>query len=373
MTDFDNAIGHYLQYDSTICCQNLLTFVEFVSCLKYEKLLCLTCLLKDSWLQCQMEGGYFLHPLRSASSLSIFLSTDISLLRGSQIVWLHINRLQNNKEYIPSCSYRLLSFCLVQSHNFWLIWACWMISRSWLQTRVLWALACMTGRQVERLWPRHLHLTRVIELIYFVWHAKFSCTIAFVVLFRWMEGNRVCIIMCTANQCLFQKCYFYITAVIHHKDVGWSHGVNTAVTAILMSFGSKFSCGAENFIIIHYFCLNKLADWADTNGFKFSPSKTVCIHFCKLRKLHPEPTLLLNGTPVPVLEETKFLGIVFDHKLSFIPHIKHLKDKCTKALNLLRVLAHTSWGADQETLLHLYRSLIRSKLFLWLHSLWICS
>ena len=31
-------------------------------------------------------------------------------------------------------------------------------------------------------------------------------------------------------------------------------------------------------------------------------------------------------------------------------------------LNLLRVLAHTSWGADQETLLHLYRSLIRSKL-----------
>ena len=43
-----------------------------------------------------------------------------------------------------------------------------------------------------------------------------------------------------------------------------------------------------------------------------------------------------------------------------MPHIKHLIDKCTKALNLLRVLAHTSWGADQESLLHL--SLIRSKL-----------
>jgi len=93
-------------------------------------------------------------------------------------------------------------------------------------------------------------------------------------------------------------------------------------------------------------CLNKLADWADTNGFKFSPSKTVCIHLCKLRKPHPEPTLLLNGTPVPVVEETKFLGVIFDRKLSFIPHIKHLKDKCTKALNLLRVLAHTSWGAE---------------------------
>ena len=31
-------------------------------------------------------------------------------------------------------------------------------------------------------------------------------------------------------------------------------------------------------------------------------------------------------------------------------------------LNLLRVVAHTSWGADQQTLSHLYRSLIRSKL-----------
>jgi len=33
-----------------------------------------------------------------------------------------------------------------------------------------------------------------------------------------------------------------------------------------------------------------------------------------------------------------------------------------KALNLLHVVAHTSWGADQHTLLHLYRSLVRSKL-----------
>ena len=33
-----------------------------------------------------------------------------------------------------------------------------------------------------------------------------------------------------------------------------------------------------------------------------------------------------------------------------------------KALNLLKVLAHTSWGADRVTLLNLYRSLIRSKL-----------
>jgi len=109
-------------------------------------------------------------------------------------------------------------------------------------------------------------------------------------------------------------------------------------------------------------CLNKLWDWADTSGLKFSSSKTVCMHFCRLHKLHQDPLFILNGSAIPVFEETKFLGIIFDRKLSFLRHIRHLKDMCTKALNLLRVVAHTTWGADHQTLIHLCRSLIRSKL-----------
>jgi len=42
--------------------------------------------------------------------------------------------------------------------------------------------------------------------------------------------------------------------------------------------------------------------------------------------------------------------------------VRYLKNKCIKALNLLRIVAHTSWAADRHTILHLYRSLIRSKL-----------
>ena len=95
-------------------------------------------------------------------------------------------------------------------------------------------------------------------------------------------------------------------------------------------------------------CLNKLSDWADTNGFKFSSSETVCMHFCRLHKLQQDPVLTLNGSPIPVVEETKFLGIIFHRKLSFLLHIRHLKEKCTKALNLLRDVAHTTWGADQQ-------------------------
>jgi len=109
-------------------------------------------------------------------------------------------------------------------------------------------------------------------------------------------------------------------------------------------------------------CLNGLQSWADENGFQFSKTKTVCIHFCRQRTLHPDPDLKLYGATVPVVEETKFLGLIFDSKLTFGPHIKYLKDKCVRAMNLLRVVAHTNWGADSETLLKLYRSHIRSKL-----------
>ena len=109
-------------------------------------------------------------------------------------------------------------------------------------------------------------------------------------------------------------------------------------------------------------CINRIEDWALHNGFKFSKSKTQCVHFCQLRKVHDDPELYLYGSLIPVVEDFKFLGIIFDRKLSFIPHIKYLKAKCLKALNLLKVLSHTNWGADRTVLLQLFRSLIRSKL-----------
>ena len=109
-------------------------------------------------------------------------------------------------------------------------------------------------------------------------------------------------------------------------------------------------------------CLNKIQKWALENGFKFSKTKTQCMHFCQLRGLHNDPVLKLDGVDIPVVDQYKFLGIIFDRKLSFIPHINYLKAKCQKALQLLRVVAHTDWGADKLTLLKLYRSLVRSKL-----------
>ena len=56
-------------------------------------------------------------------------------------------------------------------------------------------------------------------------------------------------------------------------------------------------------------CLNKIERWANENGFRFSKIKAVCMHFFQQRILHPEPDLKLYRNPIPVVEETKFLGL----------------------------------------------------------------
>ena len=102
-------------------------------------------------------------------------------------------------------------------------------------------------------------------------------------------------------------------------------------------------------------------DWTTKRGFKFSASKTCAVTFSRKHTV-PQPQLTLYGQPIPYKDSTKFLGLIFDTRLTFQPYIEQLKVDCTHRLNLLRVLSHTSWGADRKTLERLHSILILSKL-----------
>lgn len=108
--------------------------------------------------------------------------------------------------------------------------------------------------------------------------------------------------------------------------------------------------------------INRVSTWADRRGFRFSASKTVAMHFCRKRGVHPDPDLYLGNRRISCVETTRYLGLVFDSRLTWVPHFRYIKASCQKALSLLRVLSHTSWGADRDTLLLLHRTLILPKL-----------
>ena len=74
------------------------------------------------------------------------------------------------------------------------------------------------------------------------------------------------------------------------------------------------------------------------------------MHFYSLRKMHNYPAIKLEGTKILIVDEYKFLGVIFNKTLSFIPHLKHMKSKGNKVLQPQRVVTHTKWGANWQTL-----------------------
>ena len=106
--------------------------------------------------------------------------------------------------------------------------------------------------------------------------------------------------------------------------------------------------------------INRSEKWSLKNGFTISKNKTVAMHFCSDKKCM-DPVLKLDNDHIQFVKEAKFLGLIWDTKLTFEPQIKYLKARCQKSLNILKVLSRTEWDADRTTLLKLYRSLVRSK------------
>ena len=170
---------------------------------------------------------------------------------------------------------------------------------------------------------------------------------------------------------------------IHGQETGVPQGSILSVTLFILKINSiadvipasfekslfvddfSITCSSRNMASIErqlQLCLNKVEKWADENGFKFSKTKTVCMHFCNKRKLHPDPTLTIYNSQIPVVSQTKFFGVIFDSKLNFKAHIDYIRQKCEKAMNLLKVVAKMDWGADRSVLMRLYRSFVRSRL-----------
>ena len=108
--------------------------------------------------------------------------------------------------------------------------------------------------------------------------------------------------------------------------------------------------------------IDAAAAWASARGFKFSPEKTKAIRFCRLRRREEIPTLFLNGSILPYEDSIKYLGIIFDQKLTFAHHINEIVCNVKLRLNILKVVSSCNWGADRTTLLRMYQALCLSKI-----------
>lgn len=106
--------------------------------------------------------------------------------------------------------------------------------------------------------------------------------------------------------------------------------------------------------------MNRIFEWANSIGITFSPGKTKFIIFSRKRnQIHP--SINFNNNVINPVIEIKFLGLLWDSKLTWLPYITQLKTKCMLSMNLLRTLTHTKWSADRKSVIKVYKSVIRSK------------
>ena len=105
-----------------------------------------------------------------------------------------------------------------------------------------------------------------------------------------------------------------------------------------------------------------IAEWCDKWGFKISVTKSCGVIFTNRTKVKPKIKLKINDVELKMETKVRFLGIIFDSKLSWSDHINYIVTKCTRRLNLMRSLTGTNFGASKHCLLTIYRVLIRSLL-----------
>jgi ribonuclease HI len=105
--------------------------------------------------------------------------------------------------------------------------------------------------------------------------------------------------------------------------------------------------------------LDTIETWCNKWGFVLNGDKSTGIVFTK-KHINNSPTLSINNVNIPFQNAVKYLGIYLDSQLTWTKHIDYVVDRCKPRLNLLRSIAGRHWGATQNTLLAVYRSLIRS-------------
>jgi hypothetical protein len=108
--------------------------------------------------------------------------------------------------------------------------------------------------------------------------------------------------------------------------------------------------------------LRRLEAWMGEWRLNLAPKKCSQTTFSKARETNNDRlNLSLYNQPIPGEDVPKFLGIVFDKRLSFINHLDSIKKKTNDRLNLLKVLSYdANWRLNEKLLLSMYKVLVRS-------------
>jgi ribonuclease HI len=107
-------------------------------------------------------------------------------------------------------------------------------------------------------------------------------------------------------------------------------------------------------------CLNNLLRWAADN--RMGATCTVTLFSKGELARRSDPGLKLGDLQVEYDPEPNVLGIIFDERFTFHPHVKKLLPKIKHRMTLVRGLTGQKWGATLSASRALYLGLVQSKI-----------
>ena len=136
---------------------------------------------------------------------------------------------------------------------------------------------------------------------------------------------------------------FYVSDYPHSSELTTSYADDFTVA---VSFSDV--CTASNHIEQH---AQDLENWTVTKALQISIDETHSTLFTlDTHQSNYSPQISIGQSPISLDRRLKYLGVVFDTRLTFIPHIRYISDRCTSHLKLLAAWAGTRWGQQKETL-----------------------
>ena len=107
--------------------------------------------------------------------------------------------------------------------------------------------------------------------------------------------------------------------------------------------------------------LDRVSAWGQSQGLKFSPSKSIAVAFTH-KRTPGDLVLKLNGLPITWKTTFKYLGVLLDHKLSWVPHFVKKTKNAKKLLFKYKQIVGAEFGPQPKYMQWMYLGIVRPAL-----------
>jgi len=103
--------------------------------------------------------------------------------------------------------------------------------------------------------------------------------------------------------------------------------------------------------------IDTLLNWCATYKLQVATEKTKAmlvkgnLHYARM------PRIFIHDKKIDFVDKHRYLGMYIDKKLSFIPHVQHLRDRINGISGILKRTIHDEWGLKRKAYQMLYKCL----------------